>query len=36
MKYAWEIFQQDFGRETLPKKTLLRFEYKHFAKAKIK
>ena len=36
MKHAWEIFQQFFGQETLPKKTLLRLEHKHFATDNIK
>ena len=36
MKHGWEIFQQGFGQETLPKKTLLRLEHKYFATANIK
>jgi len=36
MNHIWEIFQQRFGRETLPKKTLLRLEHKHFATGNIK
>ena len=36
MKYAWNIFQQGIRQETLPTKTLLRLEHKHFATANIK